>query len=596
MAKVVKNQEKPIYQVHCTECGKIIDNKFFPLTELLKQYDMGQKYKKAVAEVVELLGIGALYGQTVLPEVPAFVDRDDNWNFEKPVFQQNALVQFSCGDNEVPVASLREVNLNIASMIAQFCMITGFDDIYPMLKLRKEMDDAGNASKEQQEQWKEYCDRLIWIPGVKTDGLSNQETRDQDLGEILTNVLIFAEQEAKVPGRRHFAPQKMLAGWRYREENGRKMPYSLVARGESLGTFDSRECCCDKCRKPQVWQMGAYPQKIIGILGTQSVGKTTYLMALADRIPGVKFENMTITHDSTDPQRNQVESEGGLLWLYRNGFTVGKTEAQKGTAPALTFLIKQERDSETVMYTLADIPGEAFDVKESKKFSRQMIDEITHKLKISDSLILMLNETYLYKNVQKETDLSEQITDENEVKKIKDPTEVLTYLSDYLSKPLSVAVVLTAADKLGDLRQLLGVAYDIRKIKPLVHSAKNNKYVYNAEMMNTASETVTGYIDNTFGNFMHNLKENRVPKGSVVSAFVVSSGTQCASGDNYQAGNFDKTEANARYWKMCEARFGVESPLLWLLGRDGLLEQGRADDYFNGYDEKTRRRILNEVN
>ena len=37
MAKVVKNQEKPIYHVHCTECGKIIDNKFFPLTELLKQ-------------------------------------------------------------------------------------------------------------------------------------------------------------------------------------------------------------------------------------------------------------------------------------------------------------------------------------------------------------------------------------------------------------------------------------------------------------------------------------------------------------------------------------------------------------------------------
>lgn len=591
MAKIVKNQEKPLYEVHCTECGKKIENKFFPLTDLLMQYDMGQKHKKAVAEVVELLGIGALYGQAVLPEVPAFVDRDDNWNFEKPVFQQNPLAQFDCSDSEVPMESLREVNLNIASMIAQFCMITGFVDIYPMLKLRKEMEDAGTASKEQQERWKEYCDRLIWIPGVKTDGLSNQETRDQDLGEILTNVLIFAELEAKVSGRRHFAPQKLLAGWRYREENGRKMPYSLVVRGESLGTFDSRECCCDKCRKPQVWAMGAYPQKIIGILGTQAVGKTTYLMALADRIPGLKFENMTITHDSMDPQWNHVESEGEQLWRYRNGFGPTKTIVAVGSASALTFLVKQHRDAETVMYTLADIPGEAFDAKQSKVFSQQMINEITNKLKVSDSLVLMLNEGYLRSNVQRDAAL-----DGDEQKKIKDPTEILTYLSDYLSKPLSVAVVLTAADKLGDLRQLLGLGFDIRKLDPLVYSGKQNKYVYNAEMMQTASTAVADYVNSAFGNFMHNLQENRVPKGSKVSAFVASSGTQCAFGNEYQKDTFDQKEATEHYWKMCEARFGVEAPLLWLLSRDGLLEQGRADEFFNGYDEKVQRRILNEIN
>lgn len=599
MAKVVKNQGKPLYPVHCTECGREIEQKFFAMRELLKQYTPPRTGSEDVAKLVEFLGIGAVYGQAVLPEVPGFLV-DGKWNFEKPVISAKAtLAEFCCADTQIPENQLREVNLNIASIIAQFCVTTGFDDIYPMLALRREMDEADDSfaevSEEQKSKWKEYCEKLSWVPGVKTDALSNLETRIQDIGEKISLICKLAEREAKEPERRHFAAQKMLAGWRYREENGRKMPYALVARGGLNGSFDTRECCCDKCRRPQVWQMGAYPQKIIGILGTQAVGKTSYLMALADCIPGLKFEKMTIHHDSLDPQRSRIEEAGGLLWRYQHGFPPVKTEVMAGKAPALTFLVKRDADAETVMYTLADIPGEAFDVKQTENFSQQMIDEINRLLKASDSLILMLNKKYLRESTKQiSAEVAEQDAEEKAMR-AKDPTEVLTYLSDYLSHPLPVAVVLTAADQLGDLRDLLGVAYDPRKLQPLVHSGKAAKYVYNAEMMKAASEAVEDYVDQAFGGFMHNLREGRVPKGSAVSAFLTSSGTQCASKKNLDLVNLDPVESERNYRGMQDARFGVAAPLLWLLSRDGLLDKGRGDEFFNGYEDKVRWRILNEI-
>jgi hypothetical protein len=95
---------------------------------------------------------------------------------------------------------------------------------------------------------------------------------------------------------------------------------------------------------------------------------------------------------------------------------------------------------------------------------------------------------------------------------------------------------------------------------------------------------------------MHNLEKERLKAGSKVSAFIASSGTQCATAEEYTSAEYDQAEADRRYRKVCEARFGIEAPLLWLLTRDGLLDTGRADSFFNGYDEKVRRRILSEIN
>lgn len=311
--------ETQLYPVHCTECGEKIDNRFFPLNRFLKQYFLGVAYSKKISNLVDFLGIGAMYGETVLPDVPDFY-KDGKWLLDKPeISADKRPPEFSCGDNEVTADRLVQAQLNIAAMVAQFGLTTGFWEIYPMLKLRKELDDLavafGEPSSEQTAQWKTFCDKLARIPGVKADTLLTQDKRNAMIAGYLSDILTLAREEAKMAGKSHFASQEILIGWRYKVENNRKLPYAFVARGELTGSFDTRECCCDKCRRPIPWDLGAYRQKVVGILGTQAVGKTTYLMALTDAVKELKFRELTITHDASDPQWKRVEQENGMLWV-----------------------------------------------------------------------------------------------------------------------------------------------------------------------------------------------------------------------------------------------------------------------------------------
>lgn len=89
-------------------------------------------------------------------------------------------------------------------------------------------------------------------------------------------------------------------------------------------------------------------------------------------------------------------------------------------------------------------------------------------------------------------------------------------------------MVLSVADKINDLRKMLKLAFDIRSLSPLIYFEKEDRFVYNAEMMCTASEAVAQYMDDNFQQFLHNLRNGFVPEGSAVEAFAVSSGTQCS--------------------------------------------------------------------
>lgn len=46
---------------------------------------------------------------------------------------------------------------------------------------------------------------------------------------------------------------------------------------------------------------------------------------------------------------------------------------------------------------------------------------------------------------------------------------------------------------------------------------------------------------------------------------------------------------------MCAARFGVEKPMLWLLGADGMLQAGRAANEYNRYDAPVQRAIRKQL-
>lgn len=556
-----------LYPVRCTECGETIENKFFSLNNFLKQYAVNGSNSKRVSDLVDFLGIGAMYGETVLPDVPPLYT-DGSWFLDKPeIGAGSVLPEFDCADNEIPEDRLVLAQLNIASMVAQFGLATGFWEIYSMLKLRKELDTQaeayGEASNEQAAQWKTYCDKITQIPGVKVDTLLTQDKRNATIGGYLSSILSFAEEEAKEPEKRNYAAQDLLIGWRYKVENNRKLPYAFVARGALTGSYDTRECCCDKCRRPIPWELGAYRQKIIGILGTQAVGKTTYLVALADVIRELKFKKLTITHDSADPQWKRVEQENGLLWIYQNGFIPPKSPVEEGGAPALSFKIQRTPQSEPVVYTLADIPGEAFYDAANAEYPQAMIDSIKRLLLASDSLILVVNEDQLQKSEVAQEEISEN-------KLVKNSSNILTSFKTYLpGHPISTAVILSAADKIGNLRKQLKIAFDIRNLPPLVYCEKENRYVYNAEMMRTASQAVEQYMDDHFQQFVHNLRNGFVPDGSTVSAFAVSSGTQCAV--DFQ-GTEEKKDSAMRYASVCRERFGVAAPLLWLLACDGMLD------------------------
>lgn len=565
------------YSVYCTECGEKIGKKFFRMDDLLKQYYLGKSYIRKVNRLVSYLRIGAWYGGPVLPQMPPLRDAKGVWHLEAPKAGDRGTLREFCGqDSEITLEQLTPIDVNIAAIVGQFCLTTGFWELYPMLGLCKKMaQDEENAedqlTPEETKQWENYCDQLNHIPGVKTEALTSGEDRNAEIRENLQAILLFAEKEAETPELKNFSTQQLYVGWRYKLENDRKMPYSLLVRGKQEGVFDGQDCCCDKCFHKIPWVLGAYPQRIIGILGTQAVGKTTFLMALADVLQEQSFKKMTITHDALDPQWKRAEYPNGPLHQYKSGLVPSKTAVEKNAASALSFLIKKDAAAEPVMYTLADIPGEAFYTE--NEYSSELINTLRRLLLASNALFLVVNRDQLKKlpataTMHNGTE-EEAPAAENKNDLVKNAASILTAVKGYLpTAPISTAVVLAAADKIGNLRSELGLAFDLRKLPVLVE--KGEKYIYNSDMMNTASQAVGAYMDRNFQQFMHNLCHGFVPAGSATAAFALSSGTQYAV--DVQPQDETKAEAEERYARVCQARFGVVSPMLWLLAQDKLLD------------------------
>lgn len=121
-------------------------------------------------------------------------------------------------------------------------------------------------------------------------------------------------------------------------------------------------------------------------------------------------------------------------------------------------------------------------------------------------------------------------------------------------------------------------------------------------MMSNATRAVREFVNKGFGNFVELLqgclKEN-AGRTVALAAFAVSSGTQYApfdfekdndKPDRPRPENYHTEEQmELRKRKMREGRFGVSSPLLWLLACDGILEQGGSD--YNRYSDAMQKKI-----
>lgn len=626
---MAKNKQSPaqMYPVRCTECGDVIEGKFFPIGLLLKQYAPAEGIFEDRETLIRVLGIGAHYGQNVLPSVPKLLRKKKDtegvpggWEILRPDMgklrsEKSPMKCFACKDNnDVQISQLTKVNLNIASIAAQFCLSTGSDIIYDMLEIQlrirqKEMY-AESASKEDTDRLSTLCNQFAKLPGVQLTDLVAQGQQENDIIEVLTIILNFALIEAEKDDECNFASETMMLGWRYQVINGIQMPHSLVVMGAtSREAYDCGVCCCDKCRRELPREVGAYPQRIIGVLGSQQTGKTTYLATLTDAIDvgeatsyiqsngDQQHADIKIDHNANDPQWKRVlaepamaltgEQKIGALWLYKNGYPPQKTNTVELEAPALTFLITDAKGHK-VMYTLADIAGEAFTDNTDK------YQNLKKLLYSSDALMVVVSTGQMDGGAKAK---------KNE-KLVSDPSEILTSYKGFLpNKPIPTAVVMTSSDKIndGDLRQPLNLAFDIRRCRPLIWDGRKKHLVYNTEAMATATQAVLAYVNKYFGSFMKNLSDSLKQAGKgepKVAAFAASSGTQCAPyyyGEEPDEAYKSGAQCKERYAQMRRERFGVTAPFLWLLACDGMLEIGTADTEYNDYSERIRKAIADHL-
>ena len=115
---------------------------------------------------------------------------------------------------------------------------------------------------------------------------------------------------------------------------------------------------CPDCGKPVLENTGKYPHILVGLLGVQSAGKTSLIVAMIEEMMShynrynVKFPN-NILCDSRYPYMELNKK------LFRNGWAVEKTAANTNTATFNASLLLTSEDAEKkAIYTFIDIAGE----------------------------------------------------------------------------------------------------------------------------------------------------------------------------------------------------------------------------------------------
>ena len=644
--KNAKTDGKPLYEVCCTECGHKLQSRFFSLDNLLKHYSNGRPDEKAKGDFIRLMGIGTYYGELVLPAAPALLK---DGKLQVPQFFDRGTVPpcVQCERSSIPMDKLVPMDLHVGAIVAQFVRMSGFHDIYKMLQIqifKNEAQDMGeNLDNALKLQFQELCTRLIGLRGIRIGEMGQVETRNQTIEKALDWVLQSAQREEelreKEPDKMNFSTERISALWRYEVVNDRKMPAALLLRGSNDTVYFNSDCCCGLCRRQIPRDLGAYEQRIIGLLGTQSTGKTTYLSALADAIDWGELTRSTAEDNSETRmtiracmdgdqnwQRAKAEpptggstadrnAKAGMLWLYQHGFPPEKTEVGNQDASALTFLVNSKKENqEPVMYTLADIPGEAFQDVVLKKYDANFLDRQHQLLRSCHALMVVVSTRQMD---QDESHMGSEL--------LNSPGAVLNCCRSFLPRrQLPAAVVMTASDEIngGNLRQPLHLAYDLKRTHSLILSKKKGCAVYNAELMHTSVQAVNDFINIHFGNFVSNLRgiiREQQDSGTEVkvASFAVSSGTQKApyyylddvdpdyefqlarpdwtedqSDEERKQCAFDAyhdpEEEKARSNSMRRARFGICTPLQWLLACDGILDLDFRDEALDTFPESVR--------
>lgn len=586
-----------LYPVRCTQCGEIIRERYVSLLPLVMQYNNGDTTESEKKAVFELLGIGANFGSAIMPAAPALFDEEGNITMpSEDMLQPCNVGKAEFTDGEFPLRKMTRIELSVASIIAHFALTNHFFDIYHMLAIVE--------GEEDESKWDAYCEDLFKLNILKmSTNIDNDEARKGYLRRVLQMVLAMAraEEYRRESGLTSMNTEDLYVGWWVQKLNGRPMPYALAVVGGSGGMFHCRDICCGSCKKQIPFQTGAYKQLIVGLLGSQATGKTTYLAALTDAIDSkeattlnaknqeMKISDITISHNWHDDiqwrrfEASDKEGTPGQYWLYKHGFPPAKTNLNADEAVKLNFLLTPaDKYKESIQLTIADIPGEAFYSETSGSIDEKYRDSHHKILNGCDAIMMVVSNRQLKKYLDLNAEEAE--VEESETHMVTDVEKIVGSYKAYMpEKKIPTAIILTAADEIhgGDLQGALGTAYVPQEVSPLAWSGRSKALVYNAEAMHSLSDAVAGYVNAEFGTFKKAL-EMYAGEG-MVAAFAVSSGTQEAKTLYDEATEKYKAGYELRLAKMRNARFGVTAPLLWFMARQGILDVGRVDDEWNNF-------------
>lgn len=155
-----------------------------------------------------------------------------------------------------------------------------------------------------------------------------------------------------------------------KDDRGNEFISQLITKSLDGPGHVYQHMVCPKCGNEFYITAGSYEEKIIVLLGSSRVGKTAYLAALVSKINGYLDQRLGdgshfITVTSIQDERYKVFNEK-ILADYLAGRKPAKTDVdEKLENPIPLISLRVKSREKTVVYTVVDMPGEAFVPKDS---------------------------------------------------------------------------------------------------------------------------------------------------------------------------------------------------------------------------------------
>ena len=214
---------------------------------------------------------------------------------------------------------------------------------------------------------------------------------------------------------------------------------------------------CPKCGNEFYITAGTYEEKIIVLLESSRVGKTAYLAALVSRINGYLDQKLgdkerVITVKNVRDSRYEIFNEK-VLKDYQAGRKPEKTnveEKQENPIPLISLKVKT--GDKITIYTVVDMPGEAFvpkDTSENKEADGSFIINRRQICSCADAFWFCIDPVQIDRRLQK---INEQSPAEDKVQcdinRVLSNVENMIALMGNDKSEIPTAIILTKSDLL----------------------------------------------------------------------------------------------------------------------------------------------------